>query len=86
MSSSKRVQKQVQVAIKESLAPEPSIGSLAIYFVKLCLTQTLIAAICLAFMFELILTLADGFAGPQISFRDYVVYGLATVPLRIIFR
>ncbi len=65
---------------------EKSIGRLFLDLWVILVIQTLFAAICLALIFELILPLSDLLTVPRGTFRDYLVYGLATVPLRMIFK
>ena len=73
-------------AIAEAMAPKKSIVRLCLELWGAVIFQTLVAAIGLALIFELILPFAEVIPAAQGTIRQYLVYGLITVPLKIIFK
>ncbi len=83
---SKITSDEIEKAVLKAVSPKKSLGRVLLELWVAVIIQVLVAAVCFTLIFELILPLADGFYAAEGSIRDYLVYGLATVPLRIIFK
>lgn len=80
------ISSNIEKLVADAMDPKKSIGRELLEFVVAVIIQTLYSAVLLGLTFELILPLADGFYAMESSFRDYLVFGLATVPLRLILK